>query len=123
MPIVRAEADRLRIPFPVELGQDVDPGRRDSLAERKRRLAIGFADRLLDEAEYAEQLAAIGREVEHLDAASEIVELPALDWSQPPEIVNGTLRAIFEPIQLRPDMSVLPIKWRVPEWRSAEEIR
>jgi hypothetical protein len=130
LPEIRAEADRLRVPDAagraanaVEKGQD-DPSARDSLAERKRRLAIGFADELLDEAEYREQLAAIGREVEHLDAFAEVVELPPLDWSQPPEIVNGILRALFEPIQLNANMGIVvaadgrpEILWRAPELR------
>jgi DNA invertase Pin-like site-specific DNA recombinase len=123
LPIIRAEADRLSIPFDdVELGQD-DPGKRDSLAERKRRLALAFADGLFDESEYHQQVEAIGREVAHLDAAAEVVEIPPLDWSAPVPVINAALRALFEPIQLDAAMRIPitegrpEIRWRVPEWR------
>ncbi len=48
LPAVRAEADRLRTPDAVRLAE-VDAQRRVELAERKRRLALTFADGALDE--------------------------------------------------------------------------
>jgi DNA invertase Pin-like site-specific DNA recombinase len=124
-PVIRAEADRLRVPGDaVALGEQNEDAL-GNLAERKRRLAMAFADTLLSEEEYREQVDAIGKQVERLDAAAEIVDLPALDWSQPPEIVNAILRAMFEPIQLDANMNIVTgadgrpeILWRVPEWRA-----
>jgi hypothetical protein len=119
LPIVRAEAERLRLPNPdVAMGQD-DPGaKRDSLTERKRRLGMAFVDKLLEEDDYRAELDAIGREVEHLDAAVEIIEGVHLNWSAPVADVNAALRALFEYVRLGPDMSIAKIEWRVPEWRS-----
>lgn len=118
LPAIRAEADRLRIPFDaVALGQENET-KRESLAERKRRVALAFADGALDEPTYREQLAAIESTVERLEAAAEIVEGVRLDWSAPVPVVNAALRAIFEYVQLAPDMTITEIRWRVPEWRS-----
>ena len=118
MPIIRAEADRLSIPFDaVELGQQ-DIVARDGLRERKRRLALAFADGLLEPSDYAAELAKIAESVKRIEAAAEVVELPPLDWLGPVAGVNSTLRALFWPIQLRPDMSIAEIEWRVPEWRA-----
>jgi DNA invertase Pin-like site-specific DNA recombinase len=120
VPIIRTEADRLAVPFDeVELGQD-DGTARDSLAERKRRLAMAFADNLLSEEEYREQVDAIAKQVERIEAAAEVVDLPPLDWTAPVAEVNAALRSLFWPIQLLPDMGVSKIEWRVPEWRRAE---
>lgn len=124
LPTIRAEADRLAIPLDVvEIGQDDATGR-ETIAERKRRLGLAFAATAIDEATFRDELAKLTDEVDRLDAAAEIVELPALDWTQPPAVVNGILRALFEPIQLAPDMSI-PVKdgrpdirWRLPQWRA-----
>lgn len=122
LPIIRAEADRLRLPADdVAMGQDDPRAKRDSLAERKRRLAMAFADRLLEESDYRAEIEAIGREVDHLDAAAEIIEGVHLDWSAPVADVNAALRALFEYAQLAPDMTIPEngIRWRVPEWRAS----
>jgi DNA invertase Pin-like site-specific DNA recombinase len=124
LPTIRAEADRLSIPFDAaEMGQD-DATTRSTLAERKRRLGMAFVDRLLEEDDYRAELAKLADEVDRLDAAAEVVELSPLDWSQPAEIVNGILRAMFWPIQLDREMRIPvtdgrpEIRWRVPEWRA-----
>jgi hypothetical protein len=124
LPIIRAEADRLRVPNAagraanaVAIG-DTDANGRESLAERRRRLGLAFAAGALDEPTFRAELAAVDASVERIEAAAEIVELPPLDWSQPPEIVNAILRALFEPIQLGADMGVSEIRWRAPELRA-----
>jgi DNA invertase Pin-like site-specific DNA recombinase len=117
LPIIRAEADRLAIPFDdVELGQQDDTAR-DSLAERKRRLALTFADGLLEPSDYAAELAKIAESVERIEAAAEVVELPPLNWDGPVGETNTTLRSLFWPIQLAPDMTIVEILWRAPELR------
>jgi hypothetical protein len=117
MPVIRAEADRLQIPFDgVELGQD-DPAGRESLAERKRRLGLAFAAGALDEETFRAELWAVEKQFERLDAAAEIVDIPTLDWSAPAPAINAVLRTLFEVVQLGPDMKVAEIVWRVPEWR------
>jgi DNA invertase Pin-like site-specific DNA recombinase len=118
MPEIKAEAARLRIPFDaVDLGTD-DPELRASMAERKRRLGMAFVDRLLEEDDYRAELAAIDRQGARLDAASEVIAGPVLNWTAPVAEVNAALRALFEYVQLRPDMTIAKIEWRVPEWRA-----
>jgi len=116
---VRAEADRLRIPGDaVELGQ-VDVDGREGLAERKRRLGLAFALGALDEPTFRAELEALEQIAARIEAVAEIVEGVRLDWRAPVSDVNAALRAVFEAVELGPDMRVAEIKWRVPEWRSA----
>jgi DNA invertase Pin-like site-specific DNA recombinase len=117
LPEIRAEADRLAIPFDaVELGQQDDTAR-DSVAERKRRLSLAYVAGGLDDDIYQAELAAIVDTVTRLDAAAEVVELPPLNWDGPVAEVNANLRALFSPIQLAVDMTITEILWRAPELR------
>jgi hypothetical protein len=118
LPLIRAEADRLRIPGDAVAMGEQREDTRESLSERKRRLGMAFVDKLLEESDYRAELAKLAEEVDRLDAAAEIVNDVHLDWTAPPVVVNAALRALFHPIQLGPDMSVQPILWRVPEWRA-----
>jgi DNA invertase Pin-like site-specific DNA recombinase len=118
LPEIQAEAARLRVPFDaVAMGED-DANGRDSLAERKRRLGLAFAAGALDEPTFRAELAAIEATADRLEAAAEVVQLPPLDWTAPVATVNAVLRALFEYVQLAPDMTVAEIRWRVPEWRA-----
>jgi DNA invertase Pin-like site-specific DNA recombinase len=117
---VRAEADRLHIPFDaVELGQE-DDAARESLAERKRRLSLAYAAGALDDATFRTELAAIEATVQRIVAAAEIVKLPAIDWTWPTAKLNATLRAMFETVVMDEQMRVAEIVWRgrVREWRA-----
>ena len=118
LPAIKAEAARLRVPFDaVAMGED-DSSARDSLAERKRRLGLAFAAGALDEPTFRAELAAVEASVDRIEAAAAVVELPPLDWDAPTGTVNAALRALFECVQLAPDMTVAEIRWRVPEWRA-----
>jgi DNA invertase Pin-like site-specific DNA recombinase len=118
LPIIEDEVARLSIPYEgVEIGRD-DPALRDSLAERRRRLALTFADGALDEATYRAELAALEVKVERIEAAAEIVLGPRLDWSAPTADVNAALRKMFEYVQLDAEMKVTEIVWKVPEFRA-----
>ncbi len=124
LPLIRAEAARLRVldaagrpANAVELGQQDDTAR-DSLTERKRRLALTFADGLLEPSDYADELAKITDSVGRIEAAAEVVALPPLNWDGPVAEVNATLRALFWPIELAPDMTIVEILWRAPELRA-----
>jgi DNA invertase Pin-like site-specific DNA recombinase len=118
LPIIRAEADRLAIPFDaLELGQQDDTAR-ESVTERKRRLSLAYVAGGLDDDIYQAELAAIVDTVSRLDAAAEVVELPPLNWDGPVAEVNAGLRSLFWPIQLNPDMTIVEIKWRAPELRA-----
>lgn len=120
LPIIRAEADRLRLPADdVAQGEEAEDAR-ESLTERRRRIAMAFADGALDEPTYRAELEKIADSIKHLDAAAEIVEGVHLDWTAPVADINAALRSLFEYVQLAPDMSIPEngIKWRVPEWRA-----
>jgi DNA invertase Pin-like site-specific DNA recombinase len=120
LPIVKAEAERLSIPLDtVGLGQS-DPTARESLTERKRRLSLAYAAGALDDATFRTELAAIETTVERIEAAAEIVKLPAIDWTWPTAKLNAILLAVFEAVVLDEQMHVAEIIWRgrVREWRA-----
>ena len=95
--------------------------RAQTLAERRRRLALTFVDDALDEPTYREQLAAIARELAKLDLAERILDVPRLDWSWPPANVNAVLRALWSEIRLDEQMRPVQAVWRVPQWRAPDD--
>jgi DNA invertase Pin-like site-specific DNA recombinase len=117
LPAIVAEAERLRTPDAVRLAE-ADAQRRADLAERKRRLALTFADGALDEPTYRRELEAIEDEETRLAAAARVVAVPTLDWSWEPARLNSVLRAMFEYIALDTAMAPIEFRWSVPEWRA-----
>jgi DNA invertase Pin-like site-specific DNA recombinase len=115
MPAIREEAARLKR---LVIEGDTDPEAVARLDERKRRLAIGFADDLLNEQQYQAELAKIAAEMAHEAARATIQRLPPMDWTAPVPDQNAYLRGLWEYIALDSDMNVSEIKWRVPEWRT-----
>jgi DNA invertase Pin-like site-specific DNA recombinase len=118
LPFVRAEVARLRIPFDSVTEGEAQAGRLAGLAERKRRLALTFADGALDETEYRAELRKIAAETEAIEGAQRIIEIPPLNWEGPRRAVNEALRAILAHIELDEHMQAVRAEWRVPEWRS-----
>jgi hypothetical protein len=116
-PAIVGEVARLRTPDAVRLAE-ADAARRTALVERKRRLALTFADGALDEPTYRHELEAIEDEESRLDAAARIVAVPTLDWSWEPARLNGVLRALFEYVALNAAMEPVEFRWSVPEWRA-----
>jgi DNA invertase Pin-like site-specific DNA recombinase len=121
LPIVRAEADRLVTPDAVVTGGD-DEARRGELIEMRERVTETYLDprsRMPKEVRDA-NWDAIDAELDRLDFIETIVEIPAIDWTQPTAIVNGILRAMWERVGLGPDLLPLPggFIWRRPEWRA-----
>jgi hypothetical protein len=60
---------------------------------------------------------AIDAELDRLDFIETIVEIPSIDWTVAPGIVNGVLRAIWERVELGPDLMPARFIWRRQEWR------
>jgi DNA invertase Pin-like site-specific DNA recombinase len=116
-PWIEAEAARLRIPFDtVTLGTQ-NAARRAELIEQRELVGLAMIRKMVSlEAATAEQ-AAIDAELERLDDAEQVVEIPAIDWDAEPAELNRVLRAVFEFIQLGSDMAPTEARWRVPEWR------
>jgi hypothetical protein len=116
LPLIRAEADRLRIPG--ELLESPGPEYDDS-ADRAR---LEAARDLIGEDAYLSALARLeaarGAHSERQAIVSAIP--PRIDWEREsvPDI-NASLRALWDHLQLGPDLLPLPdgYAWKVPEWR------
>jgi DNA invertase Pin-like site-specific DNA recombinase len=119
LPWVKAEAARFRIPFEQVEVRERDEGHRLELEARRQRVIDNYEDALIDKAGRDAKLLKIGDEMERLDAADRILEVPpAIDWSWEPKGVNAVLRAMWDSIELDADMQPVRAVWRVPEWRS-----
>ena len=117
-PWVRAEADRLDLDVDAVKMGDETSRRREVLAEDRRRVGIRYQARELVDDEYLDALKAIDAEVGELAEREAVVAIPAIAWDAPPEAVNAILRALWDHVQLGPDMRPSEAVWRVPEWRA-----
>lgn len=116
MPFVVAEASRLVAPG--DLAERTGEGYDDS-AERAALGALRgkVADPIINAglADLAVRRAAHGEYLRHVEAIPQ-----AVDWSQPPAVVNEILRALWERVELGPDLMPKPdgFLWRRQEWRA-----
>lgn len=129
MPAVQAEAARLRPPHrrvarghaPTEADIEALDRRRDALLD----LYLEDAKRI-SKAQLDERLAKIDQErdalLDRIEAESTVIAIvpPAVDWSQPPAIINEILRAMWDRVELGPDLLPKPdgFVWRRKEWRA-----
>jgi DNA invertase Pin-like site-specific DNA recombinase len=117
LPWVQAEAERLRTPERVTLGEQ-NAAKRAALIGQRERLGWALTDGLLDREAAAKRSADIEAELEHLDDTEAVIEVPKIDWSWPPAALNTALRAVWEHVQLDANMQPTRAEWRVPEWRA-----
>ncbi len=118
LPWVVAEADRLRVPHH-KFDSDADPDRRTALEERRRRVIDNYEDGVIEKSERDAKLAAIITELEGLAAAERAdVIPPTIDWTWEPAIINEVLRALWNVVELGPDLRPVRATWLVPEWRA-----
>jgi len=118
-PWLEEEAAKLKLPDAVLVdGSDAEPGRGEELRTRRRRVLDNYEDGHIDRDERDRKLEAIDAELERMDVTERVLEVPALDWSQPPDITNTVLRALWDHIQLDEAMRPVSAEWHVPEWRS-----
>jgi hypothetical protein len=119
LPALQAEAAHLRIPLDsVEL-EAHDADKRAALDAKRERVIDMAADGVIDKADRDRRLAAIDDDYETLDAQRVILPVPdAVDWSLPPRELNAVLRALWERVELGPDLMPVRFVWRVPEWRA-----
>ncbi len=113
----KAEADRLRLPERVEIEAKAEAVRAD-LDARRARIIDALEAGTITRAEADPRLARITAEAEAIEAEAVIVDVPRLDWAWPPEQVNAVLRALWERVELGPDLMPADFVWRVAEWRS-----
>ena len=116
---VKAEAARFRIPADqVEIGER-DEALRLELEARRRRVIDNYEDAVIDKADRDAKLLRIGDELARLEAVETVIDIPkAIDWTWEPKAINTVLRALWEHVQLGPDMRPVEAVWRVPEWRA-----
>lgn len=120
LPAIREEVGRLVVPEEVE---QVDQGQaRHDLEERKARVLDMFEAGHIDRDERESRLIAVYDAMERLDAKRTVVDVPEVDWSWPPRLLNRVLTAIFSEIHLTrdtfaPEFDDTGNGWWVPEWR------
>lgn len=120
MPWIKAEAARLDIPTEDGLPAAIDlDARRAVIEEQFRRASRAYLARGLDDDEYDAAKAQRDADLAAVAALPEVIEVPDLDWSRPPETVNRTLRALWHRVELGPDMRPVRAEWTVPEWRAS----
>lgn len=119
LPALKAEAARLKITIDAVEVAAHDERRRAALSAKRDRVLDMYADSVIDKSERTRRLGEIDDEMEALDAARTVIEVPSsVDWTRPPAAVNTVLRAIWERVELGPDMIPTRFVWRVPEWRA-----
>jgi DNA invertase Pin-like site-specific DNA recombinase len=117
---LKAEAARLRVPTDaVEMADDAEH-QRAAIAEKRERIIDMFADGTIrTKADRDRRLATLDDDLDTLDAAQVVVAVPqSVDWTQPAATVNAILRAMWERVELGPDLMPARFLWRRTEWRS-----
>lgn len=112
------EAARLRVPDLGAGGEDAT-AERVALEERRRRVTIAYLDGLIDRAERDARLADLEADAERVERRQAVPVIPdAIRWDWPPRKLNAVLRALWEHVELGPDLRPVRAEWTVPEWRS-----
>jgi hypothetical protein len=126
LPALRAESARLRVPIAgVEMAAD-DADKRATLDAQREGVGDAYAAGAYGrvgstdaKSRLADRLSALDDALDALDAAKVVVTVPdAVDWTKPPAVVNAVLRAMWERVELGPDLMPARFVWRVPEWRA-----
>jgi hypothetical protein len=115
----KEEATRLRMPGDrVALAID-DVAKREALNARLARAHRVYVDGGWTLAEYEAEKMAINVALDALVGLETVEMIHPINWSQPPEVVNATLRALWDRVELGPDLRPTRFVWLVPEWRTA----
>lgn len=109
-----AQVGRLRLPDQVEVEAKAEALRGD-LDARRGRIIDALEAGTINRAEAEPRLARIAAEVDAIDAETQVVRVPKLDWDWPAEQVNLVLRTFWERIDLGPDMTPTGFVWKLPE--------
>jgi hypothetical protein len=118
LPWIMEEVAHLRVPGDVlQLAERT--GDRARLTEDRRRLGLAFARQAIDEPTWTAEDDAIRAQLDTLGAADRMAEIPpAVDWTKPPEKVNAVLRALWQYVELGPDLRPIRAEWFDEDWRS-----
>lgn len=115
----KAEAARFRRPDD-SLSTDVDnDGQREQLEAKRTRYAELYGEGEIERAKWHAIRDEVDRSIASLEAATAAEHIPAvIPWDKPNDVTNAALRALWEYVQLGPDMRPVEAVWRVPEWRA-----
>jgi DNA invertase Pin-like site-specific DNA recombinase len=128
LPAVMAEAARLKVPGDVVQLREASTAalaaletKRDGIGDAYAAGAFGPVGSEAARAKLTERLAAIDEEAKEQEAVEYLEAIPqSVDFTQPPEIVNTILRAMWSRVELGPDLRPLSdgFVWRRKEWRA-----
>ena len=92
----------------------------EDLDRKRSRVVDAYVEGAISKGDRDARLHDLDARRDLIAAKSSWVDVPAVDWSAPVDAVNAVLRALWERVDLGPDLRPLPdgFKWRVPEWRS-----
>jgi hypothetical protein len=111
----KAEAERLHLPDRIEIEAKAE-AKRTELEARRGALLDALEARTFTPAEIQPRLDRIAAELAGIEAETQVIDVPSLDWSWPAETVNNVLRTFWEHVELGLDL--LPVKdgfaWRLP---------
>ena len=115
--LIEAEADRLAPPSQVEA--DAPDHERAALEARLERLSTQHEMGVLTNADFVGRVELVRSAMDQLELVRQVVDVPErIDWDGwSPQDVNRVLRAMWEYVQLGPDLLPVEAIWLVPEWR------
>lgn len=119
LPWIKAEAGRLRVPGR-DLEHDAANDAERERLEAKRALVIDtYTDGAIGKPERDRRLADVDADLGKLDDEQRVEAIAQrINWSLDAATINTMLRALFEYIELGPDLVPVRAEWNVPEWRS-----
>lgn len=123
--VIRAWAEgemaRLRPPKEQVVLADIDE-ERHGLTARLERLRTGYLDGLWDEPYMRQEKVRIDSALTLLDLQGQTIAVPDFSWDHQPRDLNLALRALWDHVQLGPDLRPLHAVWRVPDsWLAPAE--
>lgn len=113
LPWIQAEAARFRPDWSVLRSAGADE-ERARLEDQRRAVGDAVVIRALTLAEAEVRIAAIEDRLATLDDRVVVRELPSIDWTKPPAVVNKVLRAFWRSVDLDEQMRPVRADWRVP---------
>lgn len=113
---LRGEAALIVLPDAVQVAEAGET--QNALRDRQGRLGRAFVDQLIDEAAYATEKASIEKALALISREAAAVKLEPIDFDRDPAAVNQALRALWDYVELGPDLLPLRAEWLVPAWRT-----
>jgi DNA invertase Pin-like site-specific DNA recombinase len=114
LPWVRAEAARFRAPDRVRVGE-IDAAKRPALEAERERIGWAVIRGAIPQSAGDARLDEIDAEISALADVEAVVDVPPIDWERtPPDAINAVLRALWESVELGPDMRPVRAAWRLP---------